>query len=97
MREFDPNPERIQAEADFTLKDIYDGEKYKEKVEIAWEYDHGDSWLHEVAFLGRADPSLRKGMNIPDELQVICLGGEVRTYFILYVPVLGVYSQTRLC
>jgi hypothetical protein len=77
MKDAYPNPEMIKKESAYTLKDIYDGEQYKGKVEVSYEYDHGDSWLHEIAFLGRADPSLRKGMNIPDDIQAVCLGGEV--------------------
>ena len=73
-----PDPESVKNEADYTLADIYGSEEYGGKVEVSYEYDHGDSWDHQIAFLGRADPSMRKAMYIPDDMEVICLGGEVR-------------------
>jgi hypothetical protein len=71
-----PDPEKIKKESDYTLADIYNGEEYKGKVKVSYEYDHGDSWDHAIALLGRADPIMRRQMNIPDELQAVCLGGE---------------------
>ncbi len=72
-----PHPERIKKMSDYKLSDIYDGDEYRGKVAAVYTYDHGDTWEHDIAFLGRADPSLRKVMHIPDELEVVCLGGEV--------------------
>jgi len=48
------------------------------KVEVSYEYDHGDSWDHKITFLGKADSNLRKNMQIPAEekMPVFCLGGE---------------------
>ena len=43
-----------------------------------YEYDFGDGWEHEIMFLGREDPGLRKAMMIPDDRHAVCLGGEVR-------------------
>lgn len=73
-----PEPEKIKKVSDYTLADIYDGEQYRGKVEVSYEYDHGDSWEHQIVFLGHADPTLRQAMGIPDEMEVVCLGGEVR-------------------
>ena len=76
-----PDPETIKKETDYTLADIYGSEEYGGKVEVSYEYDHGDNWEHQIAFLGRADPSMRTAMHIPDDMQVICLGGEVCILF----------------
>jgi hypothetical protein len=70
------DPEEIKYEGAFTLADIYASEKYGGKVEVTYEYDHGDSWLHDITFLGRADPNLRKTLGVPDKLEAFCLGGE---------------------
>jgi hypothetical protein len=72
-----PEPERVKSETQYTLADIYDGEEYKGKVEVSYEYDHGDGWDHQITLLGRADLSLRKVMHVPDEYADVCLGGEV--------------------
>ncbi|KIX01186.1 uncharacterized protein Z518_08911 [Rhinocladiella mackenziei CBS 650.93] len=55
---------------DTTLADIYDSDEFRGKVEVSYEYDHGDGWDHEIAFLGRADPILRKSMMIPEDIEV---------------------------
>jgi hypothetical protein len=70
------DPEKIKKDTDYTLSYIYDGEEYNGKVQVSSEYDHGDSWNHDIVFLGRADSSMRRQMHIPDELQAVCLGGE---------------------
>lgn len=72
------DPEPIKKTSDLTLADIWDSGDYRGKVEVGYEYDHGDGWEHQMVFLGRADPTMRKAMNIPDELKAVCLGGEVR-------------------
>jgi hypothetical protein len=71
-----PDPEAIKKDSDYTLADIYDSEEYKGKVEVSYEYDHGDSWDHAIIFLGCTDPGMWKQMHIPNELLVICLAGE---------------------
>lgn len=71
-----PDPDKVKQEAHYTLADIYEGPEYAGKVEVSYEYDHGDSWRHSIAFLGKADPSFRKLMQIPNDMQVICLAGE---------------------
>jgi hypothetical protein len=65
------------SECDYTLADIWDKEPYKGNVQVNYEYDHGDSWEHDITFLGKADPGLRKAMGIPLDDPVACLGGEV--------------------
>jgi len=47
------NPERIKKDSNYTLADIYDGEEYRGKIEVFYEYDHGDNWDHDITFLGR--------------------------------------------
>ena len=69
--------EEIREGKDTTLADIYDGDEFKGKAEILYQYDHGDGWEHQISFLGRADPMLRKSMMIPEDMEVVCLGGEV--------------------
>lgn len=76
MKEFFSHPERIKKDTEYTLGDIYDGEEYKGKAAVTYEYDHGDSWVHTIVFLGRADPVLRMQMNIPADMQAVCIGGE---------------------
>lgn len=71
-----PEPEKMKKTTDYKLADIYEGPEYAGKVEVSYEYDHGDGWSHSIAFLGKADPSLRKAMQIPDDLRVVCLAGE---------------------
>jgi len=71
------DPDMVSKEAKHTtLSDIYDGDEFRGKVEVAYEYDFGDGWDHHITFLGRADPILRKSMSVPDDMEVICLGGE---------------------
>lgn len=76
MKDAYPDPETIKKDCDYTLADIYDSEEYGGKVEVSYEYDHGDSWDHDITFLGHADPNLRKVMHIPDEMEAVCIGGE---------------------
>ena len=71
-----PDPDIIKKMSDYTLKDIYEQEEYKGKVELSYEYDHGDGWDHDIVFLGKVEPSMRKSMRVPDSLAVFCLGGE---------------------
>lgn len=75
-KEFFPDPDQIHKDTEYTLGDIYDSEEYKGKVSVSYEYDHGDSWEHAIIFLGRADPILRTQMNIPADMQAVCIGGE---------------------
>jgi hypothetical protein len=71
--------EKEQLAADYTLADIYDAEKYKDKVEVLYEYDMGDGWEHDVLFLGKESVSLRDTISAPaHRVQgALCLGGEV--------------------
>ncbi|OCL13402.1 hypothetical protein AOQ84DRAFT_385428 [Glonium stellatum] len=78
MKDAYPNPERIKKVTDYTLADIYDGELNQGKLEILYEYDHGDGWEHSIVFLGCSDPRLRQSMGIPDDMDAVCLGGEGR-------------------
>src|SRR4051794_18535130 len=68
--------EHYKQTSDYTLADIYEGPEYGGKVEVTYEYDMGDGWSHSIAFLGKAHPSMRKAMHIPDEMPVVCLSGE---------------------
>ena len=68
----------VKEAKDTTLSDIYDSDEFRGKVEVSYQYDHGDGWEHQIAFLGRADPVLRKSMMIPEDVEVVCFAGEVR-------------------
>lgn len=70
------DPETSKKESDFTLANSFDGEEYRDKVMVQYEYDMGDGWEHSITFLGRAQPSMRKAMGILEDIQTLCLGGE---------------------
>lgn len=70
------NDPKIQSEYKYTLQDIFDNEKYGGNIEIIYEYDFGDDWIHDITFFGRADPSLRKTLRLSDDTEAFCLGGE---------------------
>jgi hypothetical protein len=61
-------PDLFKNSAECTLADFYDSDEFRGKVELSYEYDHGDGWDHEIAFLGRADPTMRKPMFIPEDM-----------------------------
>ncbi|RDL31509.1 uncharacterized protein BP5553_09718 [Venustampulla echinocandica] len=66
-----------QREAkDVTLAGIYDNDEYKDKVEVSHSmHDHGGAMRdHEITFLGRGDPAMRKAIQISDDMKVVCLG-----------------------
>ena len=52
--------------------------KVKPKMELGleYEYDHGDSWTHNITLLGRADPGLHRMAGGPNAPAVLCFGGE---------------------
>ena len=72
-----PNTD-VREAAEITLSDVYTNHVLGDKVEVQYEYDHGDSWDHRITFLGRADPLLRRSLGIPASLEAVCLAGEVR-------------------
>ena len=41
-----------------------------------FEYDPGDGWEHEITLLGKAHPSLREAMRIPEEQVTFCYAGQ---------------------
>ncbi|KAL2012047.1 hypothetical protein VTN00DRAFT_4765 [Thermoascus crustaceus] len=55
---------------DVTLAEVYDSEEYRGKeVKVVYEYDRdfrrdGDNWDHDISFLGRADPGMRKSLGL---------------------------------
>lgn len=58
----DPDPEE---EAKYSLADVYEKEEWKgKKLTLTYEYDMGDSWEHDIIFLGRADGTLGNTMSI---------------------------------
>lgn len=76
----DDEGENFKDETDCTLADIYDCEGLKGKIEVEYEYDFGDGWVHHTVFLGRTEPSGLRALRIPEEhasIHAVCLGGEV--------------------
>ena len=70
-----PDPERYKLETDYTLADILEHPEYKGRTDLSYEYDHGDSWEHDVTVLGRADPALRNALGgVPHK--AFCVAGE---------------------
>ncbi|KAI9684692.1 MAG: U3 small nucleolar RNA-associated protein [Trizodia sp. TS-e1964] len=74
ISEFDDHPTELDSLV--TLKEIFDSTEYKGKAVVVYEYDLGDSWEHEITFLGRADSSLKRSLNVPEDRLAFCLGGE---------------------
>lgn len=67
--------ERYKLEQDYTLANILEHPEYKSKTDLTYEYDHGDSWEHDITVLGRADSTLRHAMG-GIEQKVYCIAGE---------------------
>ena len=65
-----------------TLRDVLEKKKWNNKsvhpgdVENQYEYDMGDSWTHEIKYVGHADKSLNKTLRAPEDLQILCTSGE---------------------
>ena len=68
--------EESKAEADITLADVYEKPEWKDKVEIEYEYDHGDSWGHQLSLLGRATPGTNAQFGAPNDVKILCLTGQ---------------------
>lgn len=68
-------PDGVRAEEDYKLGDIFDGEEYKGKVELTYEYDMGDGWMHLIYFLGRMDPLVKRTVGVPEDVEVCFLNG----------------------
>lgn len=64
--------------SEVSLEDIFENEKYTNgKAEVVYEYDFGDSWEHDIVFLGREAPGVRNIMSNPSFMPVVYLNGEV--------------------
>lgn len=75
----DPPPNlrgEVKPEHEVTLADIYEAPQYKDNADIFYEYDHGDSWTHHLALLGRGTPGTNKQCGVPNHWKVACIGGE---------------------
>jgi hypothetical protein len=70
-----PDPERYKLEKDYTLADVLEHPEYKGKTYLSYEYDHGDSWEHDITVLGRADPALRNELGGIKQ-KAFCVAGE---------------------
>lgn len=70
-----PNPERYRLDKDYTLADVLEHPEYKDKTYLSYEYDHGDSWEHEITVLGKAAPTLRNDLGGITQ-KAFCLAGE---------------------
>ena len=65
-----------KAESEVTLADVYEDPEWKDKALIDYEYDHGDSWNHHLALLGRATPGTNAQFGAPDNVKILCLDGQ---------------------
>ena len=65
-----------KAETEVTLADVYEKPEWKDKAEIEYEYDHGDSWIHQLSLLGRATPGTNAQVGAPKDVKVLCLTGQ---------------------
>ena len=72
----DDPEEDSKAETDVTLADVYEKPEWKDKAEIEYEYDHGDSWNHQLALLGRATPGTNAQFGAPRDVEILCMGGQ---------------------
>ncbi|OMP81689.1 putative protein y4hQ [Diplodia seriata] len=82
-------------EGGYTLADIYDSDEFRGKVKIQYEYDFGDGWEHDIQFLGKADPAMKRAMRVPEHVQVFCISGEVRHYFPIRTGAWNVLTRIR--
>ena len=62
-----PDPVPHKSPSEVTLADIFEDEKYKD-MQVEYEYDFGDGWLHVVELLGTA----KKGT----DGKIVCVAGE---------------------
>ena len=79
----EPKP---QAEADWTLEDVFEKQDWKDEegnpieadgpIQLQYEYDMGDSWQHQITLLGRADKHLHESLGGKGAPKGLCLGGE---------------------
>lgn len=68
--------EDSKAESEVTLADVYEKPEWKDKVEIEYEYDHGDGWCHQLSLLGRATLGTNAQFGAPKDVKILCLGGQ---------------------
>ncbi|KAL8792430.1 MAG: hypothetical protein Q9195_004963 [Heterodermia aff. obscurata] len=78
-----PNPSALIGdlgpdcdESKWTLADVYEKPEWKDRAQIEYEYDMGDSWHHVLALLGRATPGTHAQFGAPDDAKVVCLSGQ---------------------
>lgn len=73
--------DRARDAAKFKLSDVFENDQYRGKVSIFYQYDMGDSWNHQITFLGVEAPGLRDAMSEgqPVYNRAMCLAGEVRS------------------
>ena len=68
--------EDSKAESEITLADVYEKPEWKDKAAIEYEYDHGDSWNHQLVLLGRATPGTNAQVGAPSDVKILCLDGQ---------------------
>ena len=68
--------ENSRAESEVTLAEVYEKPEWKDKVLIDYEYDHGDSWGHQLSLLGRATPGMNAQFGASSAMKIICLNGQ---------------------
>ncbi len=64
--------------AKWRLCDIFEKDEYRDKVNLIYEYDFGDSWEHQISFIGVESPGLRMSLMADAEYNFpVCFAGEV--------------------
>ncbi|KAK7894538.1 hypothetical protein LTR67_006299 [Exophiala xenobiotica] len=59
------------------LCDIFAKDEFRDKVGLTYEYDFGDSWEHQISFIGVESPTLRMGLMADAEYNFpLCFAGE---------------------
>jgi hypothetical protein len=65
--------------SEWKLSDVFENDQYRGKVSMVYEYDMGDSWEHQMTFLGVEDRGVRSTFAPGSKAdQILCLAGEVR-------------------
>ncbi|KAI4126853.1 MAG: hypothetical protein LQ338_003526 [Usnochroma carphineum] len=76
----------VQDENRWTLRDVFEKKEWDgtavasgAELQIIYEYDHGDSWEHQITLLGRAEKGLHSaltGLPVEKAQKVLCISGE---------------------
>src|ERR1700760_4296571 len=54
--------EKFQDAKVWTLADVFENDDYRSKTNLSYEYAMGDSWEHQITFVGVEDPDPRQAL-----------------------------------